>query len=33
LRRQHPIGQSVVDFACLERKLAVEIDGGWHAVQ
>jgi very-short-patch-repair endonuclease len=30
-RRQHPIGQRVVDFACPARKLAIEIDGSQHA--
>lgn len=30
-RRQHPIGPYVVDFACLERALIVEVDGGQHA--
>ena len=30
-RRQHPIGQRVVDFACPERKLAIELDGAQHA--
>ncbi len=30
-RRQHPIGPYVVDFVCLERRLAVEVDGGQHA--
>ncbi|NOT88656.1 MAG: endonuclease domain-containing protein [Lysobacter sp.] len=30
-RRQHPIGPYVVDFACLERRLVVEVDGGQHA--
>jgi len=30
-RRQHPIGPYVVDFACLERSVVVEIDGGQHA--
>src|SRR5271165_5484739 len=32
-RRQHPIGMSVVDFACPAAKLAIEVDGGQHAVQ
>ena len=30
-RRQHPFGHYVLDFACLERKLAIELDGGQHA--
>jgi very-short-patch-repair endonuclease len=30
-RRQHPIGQFVVDIACPARKLAIELDGGQHA--
>lgn len=29
-RRQHPIGPYIVDFCCLEKKLAVELDGGHH---
>lgn len=29
-RRQHPIGQYITDFACLECMLIVEIDGGQH---
>ena len=29
-RRQHRIGPYVVDFACLERGLTVEVDGGQH---
>ncbi|MBI5120438.1 MAG: endonuclease domain-containing protein [Rhodospirillales bacterium] len=30
-RRQHPCGPYVLDFACVERTLAVEADGGQHA--
>ncbi len=30
-RRQHPIGPYIADFACLERRLVVEVDGGQHA--
>jgi very-short-patch-repair endonuclease len=30
-RRQHPLGPYVVDFACVERNLVVELDGGQHA--
>lgn len=29
-RRQVPIGPYVVDFLCVERRLAVEVDGGQH---
>jgi very-short-patch-repair endonuclease len=29
-RRQHPIGPYIVDFACPQVKLAIEIDGYWH---
>ena len=32
-RRQHPIGQYVVDFVCMAAKLVVEVDGGQHADQ
>lgn len=30
-RRQHPIHPYVVDFACTEHGLVIEIDGGQHA--
>ena len=30
-RRQHPFGDYILDFACLERMLVVECDGGQHA--
>ncbi|HKX06815.1 MAG TPA: endonuclease domain-containing protein [Stellaceae bacterium] len=30
-RRQHPIGQRIADFACVARKLVVELDGSQHA--
>jgi very-short-patch-repair endonuclease len=33
LRRQHPIGRRIVEFACPERKLAIELDGGQHDAQ
>ena len=29
-RRQHPVGGFIADFACLEAKLIVEVDGGQH---
>jgi very-short-patch-repair endonuclease len=29
-RRQHPIGQTIVDFYCPALLLAVEVDGGYH---
>lgn len=29
-RRQHPFGDFILDFVCLEKMLAVEIDGGQH---
>ena len=31
VRRQHPIGRHVADFAVPSRKLVIEIDGGQHA--
>jgi len=30
-RRQHPFGDYIVDFVCLQRKLIIELDGGQHA--
>jgi very-short-patch-repair endonuclease len=30
-KRQVPIGPYIVDFACLNRKLILEVDGGQHA--
>ncbi len=30
-RRQHPIGNHILDFYCSEANLAIEIDGGQHA--
>ena len=30
-RRQHPFLDFVLDFVCLDRKLAVELDGGQHS--
>jgi very-short-patch-repair endonuclease len=30
-RRQHPFGDYILDFVCLERKLVIELDGGQHA--
>jgi very-short-patch-repair endonuclease len=32
-RRQHPLGGYVLDFVCLDRKLAIEIDGSQHLDQ
>jgi very-short-patch-repair endonuclease len=29
-RRQHPVGPYVLDFACTECGVAIEIDGGQH---
>ena len=30
-RRQHPIGNQIVDFCCLGHRLIIEVDGGQHA--
>jgi leucyl-tRNA synthetase len=30
IRRQHYIGNFIADFVCLEKKLIIEIDGGYH---
>lgn len=32
-RRQHPIGPYFADFACVSRKLVIEVDGEHHADQ
>lgn len=32
-RRQHPLGPYVLDFACLEKQLAIELDGSQHIEQ
>jgi very-short-patch-repair endonuclease len=32
-RRQHPIGKYIADFACIEKQLVVELDGGQHQDQ
>lgn len=29
-RRQHQIGRYVVDFACIEARLVIELEGGVH---
>ncbi|MET3495587.1 endonuclease domain-containing protein [Variovorax boronicumulans] len=33
LRHQHPIGNYIADFACLDPKLIVELDGSQHQAQ
>jgi adenine-specific DNA-methyltransferase len=30
-RRQHPVGRYILDFYCVEAKLAIELDGGQHS--
>jgi very-short-patch-repair endonuclease len=32
-RRQRPIGRRIADFACPERMLVIELDGGQHDAQ
>ncbi|MGH7875199.1 MAG: endonuclease domain-containing protein [Candidatus Binatia bacterium] len=32
-RRQQSLGNFIVDFVCLERRLIIEVDGGQHAEQ
>ncbi len=32
-RRQHGIGQYIVDFFCAEKRLAIEVDGDIHAFE
>lgn len=32
-RCQHPIGQFITDFCCLEKGLVIELDGGRHALR
>lgn len=29
-RRQHAIGGYIPDFVCLEKRLVIEVDGGYH---
>jgi very-short-patch-repair endonuclease len=31
-KRQHIIGDFIVDFVCLDRKLVIELDGGYHSL-
>ena len=32
-RRQHPAGRFILDFACLEARLAIEVDGEIHGLE
>ena len=32
-RRQHPIGPYFADFACVEKRIVIELDGGYHDFQ
>ena len=29
-RKQHPIGDYIADFICIEKKIVIEVDGGYH---
>ncbi|WP_428897375.1 primosomal protein N' (replication factor Y) (superfamily II helicase) [Parelusimicrobium proximum] len=29
-RRQHPVGEYIVDFICVDKNLIIECDGGQH---
>ena len=29
-RRQHPIGDYIADFICIEKNLIIEVDGKYH---
>ena len=29
--KQHIIGDYIVDFVCIEKKLVIEVDGGYHS--
>lgn len=33
IRRQHPVGGYIADFAILEANLIIEIDGGYHLTE
>jgi very-short-patch-repair endonuclease len=32
-RRQQSLGEFIVDFVCLEKRLVVEVDGGQHSLR
>jgi len=32
-RRQAPVGEFIVDFACISARLVIELDGGQHNVE
>jgi len=32
-RRQHPFGDYILDFVCLENRMVIEVDGGQHGQQ